>query len=74
MQCIFQYIPSCYPHYAASVFAPTDFTRSAFAYGAVVFSRPLYLNLGVGRGCSLLAGLTLGVLLGFICCIIMVRC
>lgn len=47
MQCVFLYIPGCYPQYAASVFAATDFTRSAFACGAVIFLRPLYLNLGV---------------------------
>ncbi|KAL4787692.1 major facilitator superfamily domain-containing protein [Aspergillus varians] len=64
MQCVFLYIPACYPHYAASVFAATDFTRSAFACGAVVFSRPLYENLGMGPGCSLLAGLTIGCVVG----------
>lgn len=64
MQSIFLYIPACYPQYAASVFAATDFTRSAFACGAVVFSRPLYENLGVGPGCSLLAGLTVGCIVG----------
>lgn len=64
MQCVFMYIPACYPRYAASVFAATDFTRSAFACGAVIFSRPLYLNLGIGRACSLLAGLTVGCVVG----------
>ncbi|KAI9037602.1 MFS transporter [Aspergillus affinis] len=64
MQCVFLYIPACYPQYAASVFAATDFTRSAFACGAVIFSTPLYRNLGVGRGCSLLAGLTVGCVVG----------
>jgi DHA1 family multidrug resistance protein-like MFS transporter len=64
MQCVFLYIPACYPQYAASVFAATDFTRSAFACGAVIFSRPLYENLGVGPGCSLLAGLTIGCVVG----------
>lgn len=64
MQCVFLYIPACYPHYAASVFAATDFTRSAFACGAVLFSRPLYVNLGLGPGCSLLAGLTVGCVVG----------
>ena len=64
LQCVFLYIPACYPQYAASVFAATDFTRSAFACGAVLFARPLYLNLGVGPGCSLLAGLTIGCILG----------
>lgn len=64
MQCVFIYIPACYPNYAASVFAATDFTRSAFACGAVIFSRPLYVNLGIGPGCSLLAGLTIGCVIG----------
>ncbi|KAJ5749186.1 uncharacterized protein N7511_010882 [Penicillium nucicola] len=64
MQCVFLYIPACYPQYAASVFAATDFTRSAFACGAVVFSKPLYENLGIGPGCSLLAGLTIGCVVG----------
>ncbi|KAL4882158.1 major facilitator superfamily domain-containing protein [Aspergillus karnatakaensis] len=59
MQCIFLYVPACYPHYAASVFAATDFTRSAFACGAVLFSRPMYEKLGIGPACSLLAGLTI---------------
>lgn len=40
------------------MFAAADFMRSAVACGAVVFSRPLFVNLGVGGGCSLLAGLT----------------
>ncbi|KAJ5554592.1 hypothetical protein N7513_004551 [Penicillium frequentans] len=64
MQSVFLYIPACYPQYAASVFAATDFTRSSFACGAVVFSRPLYENLGIGPGCSLLAGLTIGCVVG----------
>ncbi|KAE8382247.1 major facilitator superfamily domain-containing protein [Aspergillus bertholletiae] len=58
MQSVFLYIPACYPAHAASVFAAADFMRSAFACGAVVFSHPLFVNLGVGGGCSLLAGLT----------------
>ncbi|KAE8410610.1 major facilitator superfamily domain-containing protein [Aspergillus pseudocaelatus] len=59
VQCIFLYLPACHPKYAASVFAATDFTRSAFACAAVLFSRPMFLSLGVGGGCSLLAGLTI---------------
>jgi DHA1 family multidrug resistance protein-like MFS transporter len=60
IQCVFIYIPMTYPQYAASLFAGNDFMRSALACGAILFSRPLYLNLGVGRGISLLAGLTVG--------------
>ncbi|OGM40898.1 hypothetical protein ABOM_010005 [Aspergillus bombycis] len=64
MQSVFLYIPACYPEHAASVFAAADFMRSALACGAVVFSRPLFLNLGVGGGCSLLAELTVLCILG----------
>lgn len=60
MQCVFLYIPGCYPQYAASMFAATDFTRGAFVCGAIIFSRPLYLNLGIEKVCSLLAGLNIG--------------
>ncbi|PWY88949.1 MFS general substrate transporter [Aspergillus heteromorphus CBS 117.55] len=60
IQCIFIYIPMTYPQYAASLFASNDFMRSALACGAVLFARPLYVNLGVGAGVSLLAGLTVG--------------
>lgn len=47
-----------YPQYAASLFAGNDFFRSLFAFGAVLFGRPMYLNLGVGKGTSLLGGLS----------------
>lgn len=58
LQCIFLYVPLSYPQYAASLFAGNDFTRSAVAAGAILFARPLYLNLGIGQGVSLLAGFT----------------
>ena len=58
LQCIFLYVPLTYPPYAASLFASNDFTRSAMAAGAILFARPLYLNLGVGQGISLLAAFT----------------
>jgi MFS transporter, DHA1 family, multidrug resistance protein len=60
IQCIFIYLPLTYPQYAASLFAGNDFTRSTLATGAIHFSRPLFGNLGVGRGVSLLGGLTAG--------------
>ncbi|KAK2732495.1 hypothetical protein FQN55_004072 [Onygenales sp. PD_40] len=60
LQCIFLYIPLIYPQYAASLFAGNDIFRSALAAGAVLFARPLFLNLGIGQGVSLLAGLTVG--------------
>ncbi|KAK9372089.1 uncharacterized protein V1513DRAFT_453525, partial [Lipomyces chichibuensis] len=58
LQCIFVYLPLTYPTYAASLFAANDFCRSAFASGSIVFARPMYLNLGIGKGISLLGGLS----------------
>jgi DHA1 family multidrug resistance protein-like MFS transporter len=52
------YVPMSYPTYAASLFAGNDFCRSGFAFGSVLFSRPLYINLGIGKGISLLGGLS----------------
>jgi len=51
------YLPLTYPQYAASLFAANDLCRSALGAGAIVFARPLFDNLGVGRGISVLAGL-----------------
>lgn len=58
MQCIFIYIPLSYPMYAASLFAANDFFRSALACGSVLFAHPLFHNLGVAKGVSLLGGLS----------------
>jgi len=58
MQCIFVYLPFVYPQYAASLFAGNDFARSSLAFAAVLFSRPMYLGMGVGPGTSLLGALT----------------
>jgi DHA1 family multidrug resistance protein-like MFS transporter len=46
-----------YPQYAASLFAGNDFCRSLFAFGAVLFSRPMYDYLGVAKGITVLGGL-----------------
>ncbi|KAL1879348.1 hypothetical protein VTK73DRAFT_7079 [Phialemonium thermophilum] len=62
MQCIFVYIPLSYTRYAASLFAANDFFRSALACGSILFAKPLFGNLGVARGTSLLGGLsTIGI-------------
>ncbi|KAI1082709.1 major facilitator superfamily transporter [Whalleya microplaca] len=62
MQCIFVYVPLGYPRYAASLFAGNDFFRSALAFASILFARPLFANLGVARGTSLLGGLsTIGI-------------
>ncbi|KAL8638978.1 MAG: hypothetical protein Q9226_008937, partial [Calogaya cf. arnoldii] len=49
-QCIFVYVPMSYPAYAASLFASNDFFRSSLACAAILFARPLFLDLGVARG------------------------
>ncbi|KAK6853560.1 hypothetical protein PG995_010372 [Apiospora arundinis] len=58
MQCIFVYVPLSYPQYAASLFAGNDFFRSALAFASILFAKPLFGNLGVARGTSLLGGLS----------------
>lgn len=50
---IFIHLPTSYPQYAASLFAADDALRSAFASGAILYGRPLYVNMGVAKGCSL---------------------
>lgn len=60
IQCVFLYLPLSYPQYAASLFAGNDFTRSALAAGSIHFSYPMFHNLGVDKGSTLLAGLTVG--------------
>lgn len=63
-QCVFMYLPLSYPQYAASLFATNDTWRSALAAGAIIFARPLFINLGVGRGVSILGGLAAGGVVG----------
>lgn len=58
MQSISQYIPSIYPRYAASIFAANSLARSLSAFAAILVTRPMLENLGIGAGISLLAGLT----------------
>lgn len=58
MQSLFIYIPFSYPKYAASLFAGNSICRSVTAGASVVFARPLFINLGVHRGVTLLAGLS----------------
>lgn len=58
--CVFMYLPLTYPQYAASLFAANDLCRASFAAGSILFARPLFINLGIGPGVSLLAGLLCG--------------
>jgi MFS transporter, DHA1 family, multidrug resistance protein len=59
MWCMFLYLPFTYPQYSASFFTANDLAHSAFAAGAIMFSRPMIINLGVPDGVSLLGGLTI---------------
>jgi MFS transporter, DHA1 family, multidrug resistance protein len=63
-QCIFIYLPLSYPQYAASLFAANDLCRSALAAGSILYAHPLYINLGIGKGVSLLGGLLVGGIFG----------
>lgn len=65
-QCLFMYLPLTYPKYAASLFAANDAMRSALAAGSIIFAHPMYVNLGIGRGTSILAGLMVGGSLGVV--------
>lgn len=53
------YLPSSYPQYSASVLAGNDLVRSSMAAAFPIFGRALFVNLGIGPGCSLLAGLSI---------------
>ena len=64
MQCVFVYLPLVYPQYAASLFAGNDFARSAVAFAAIMFSRPMYIGMGIGPGTSLLGALTAACIAG----------
>lgn len=58
MQSLFVYILFSYPKYAASLFAGNSVWRSGTAGGSVVFARPLFINLGVHKVVTVLAGLS----------------
>ncbi|KAF2114326.1 hypothetical protein BDV96DRAFT_600309 [Lophiotrema nucula] len=58
------YAALAYPKYSASLFAGNDIVRSTIAFAGIMWSGPLFGNFGVGRGCTLLAGLTVGCIVG----------
>ncbi|KAJ5605316.1 cycloheximide resistance protein [Penicillium lagena] len=58
MQSLFIYLPFSYPKYTASLFAGNSVWRSGVACGSVIFARPLFINMGVNKGVSLLGGLS----------------
>jgi len=52
------YLPHAYPQYAASVLASNDFFRSMMGAGMPLAARPLFNNLGIDWGNTLLGCLT----------------
>ena len=60
--CMFQsiicYVWLAYPRWVASLFAANDFVRSMMAAGFVQFSRSMYDDLGIGKGVTVIAGLS----------------
>lgn len=64
LQCMFGYIAVAYPSHSASLFAMNDFARSKLAFAAVLWSGPLYRNIGVAKGASLIGALTVPSIFG----------
>ncbi|KAH0841034.1 hypothetical protein AYO21_11116 [Fonsecaea monophora] len=57
-QALICYVPLSYPRHVASLFAANDCARSLLAAAFVQFSRQMYSRLGIDRGVSLVAGLS----------------
>ena len=51
-----------YPKYAASVLAGNDLFRSSVGAGFPLFSTAFFKNLGVGRACSVLGGISVAMI------------
>ncbi|KAF4550593.1 putative benomyl/methotrexate resistance protein [Elsinoe fawcettii] len=64
LQCLANYLLLAYPRDAASLLAGNDLMRAALAAGAIIFSQPLYENLGVRTGVAILASATVLCVIG----------
>lgn len=64
IQGLFMYVPVSYPQYAASIFTGNDLIRSAIAAGCILAARPMFINLGVHKGVTVLAGLSVMGIIG----------
>jgi DHA1 family multidrug resistance protein-like MFS transporter len=62
-QAILTYLAFAYMEHQASVMAANNIIRSLIASAFPIFARPLFLNLGLGKGYTLLAGLSLALML-----------
>ncbi|KAE8374213.1 major facilitator superfamily domain-containing protein [Aspergillus bertholletiae] len=58
LQSMFAYMSVSYGRYAGSLFAMNDFARSVLAFASILWSSPLYINLGIDKGASLIGALT----------------
>ncbi|KAJ9256541.1 hypothetical protein DTO207G8_2544 [Paecilomyces variotii] len=63
-QCMFIYLPFTYPKYAGSLFAANGFARSCFAAGAILFSIPMFKDLHIWGGVTLLAAFSVACVFG----------
>ncbi|KAF7194201.1 Cycloheximide resistance protein [Pseudocercospora fuligena] len=63
-QCVLIYLPFCYPRYVGSLFAANGLSRALLAAAAILFSIPMFENLGVDWGVSLLGFLTVACAVG----------
>ncbi|KAJ3872764.1 major facilitator superfamily domain-containing protein [Lentinula edodes] len=61
-QSILMYVTSAYPSYEASVLAGNDLFRSSIASVFPLFGRTFFVNLGLGPGSALLAGVSLALM------------
>ncbi|CAG7939666.1 unnamed protein product [Penicillium nalgiovense] len=67
LQCVLVYLSLAYPKYEASLFAGNDLSRSGVAFAFILFSRFMFIDLGIDKGVTLLAGLSvLGIIGMFI--------
>jgi len=57
-QVVFICLALTYPRYSASLFAMNDAVRSSAAAASIHYSTPLFRNLGIGGGGSLIGRLT----------------
>ncbi|UZJ56273.1 hypothetical protein CBS101457_005593 [Exobasidium rhododendri] len=62
-QSILVYLAFTYPEHQASVFTANDLIRSLIASVFPIFARAIFVNLGLGKGYTLLAGLSLALML-----------
>lgn len=49
-QCVLIYLPFCYPKYVGSLFAANGLSRALLAAAAILFSIPMFENVGIDWG------------------------